>query len=214
MDLKRVCMVLGGLLVAIRLSGCSVVAQRSADEDGGRTTERGVLVDPVVSSVVLPGEFRKWQVITLPSTRYAPFRPVRHDAVQGVEVQAESSLSLLRWQLGAGVSPAQTLTFSWWVDDLLPGANLTAAELSDSPARLVLAFSGDRSRFSARNAMLSELSRALIGEELPYATLMYVWRIDLPLGQVLHSPRTDRVRTWWSNEARPTSEPGFTTSAM
>jgi hypothetical protein len=59
---------------------------------------------------------------------------------------------------------------------------------------LILAFDGDRSQFSAKNAMLSELSRALTGEEMPYATLMYVWSNQLPVGTVIINPRTDRVR--------------------
>lgn len=194
MDLKRGWMVWAGLFVVGCLSGCGVSPIRSADEEDGRTAEGIALGEPVGTSVLLPGEFRKWQVISLPGKRYAPFRPVEHEAVQGVEVNAVSSLSLLRWSLGAGLSPKRQLGFSWWVDGLVPGADLSDVESSDSPVRLVLAFDGDRARFSARNAMLSELSRALTGEEMPYATLMYVWSNDLPVGQVLHSPRTDRVR--------------------
>ena len=65
---------------------------------------------------------------------------------------------------------------------------------ADSPVRLVLAFEGDRSKFSMRNAMLSELARSLTGEELPYATLMYVWSNRHPQGTVIPSARTDRIR--------------------
>ena len=42
--------------------------------------------------------------------------------------------------------------------------------------------------------MQSELSRALLGEDMPYATLTYVWCNSRPIGTVLVSPRTDRVR--------------------
>jgi hypothetical protein len=42
--------------------------------------------------------------------------------------------------------------------------------------------------------MLSELARALTGEEMPYATLMYVWANEAPEGTVIRSPRTDRIR--------------------
>ena len=60
--------------------------------------------------------------------------------------------------------------------------------------RIVLAFEGDRSKFSGKNAMLSELARALTGEELPYATLMYVWCNTRKPGSVIVNPRTDRIR--------------------
>ncbi|MGI9134213.1 MAG: DUF3047 domain-containing protein, partial [Rhodoferax sp.] len=63
-----------------------------------------------------------------------------------------------------------------------------------SPVRLVLAFEGDRSQFSAKNAMLSELAHALTGEPMPYATMMYVWCNTRPPGSVILNPRTDRIR--------------------
>ena len=69
-----------------------------------------------------------------------------------------------------------------------------ARDADDAPVRLVLAFEGDRSRFSAKNAMLSELARALTGEEMPYATLMYVWCNKRAPGTVVRNPRTDRIR--------------------
>ena len=71
---------------------------------------------------------------------------------------------------------------------------MAVRESDDSPVRIVLAFEGDRSRFSAKNAMLSELSRTLTGEEMPYATLMYVWCNKREPGSVILNPRTDRIR--------------------
>jgi len=64
----------------------------------------------------------------------------------------------------------------------------------DSPVRLVLAFDGDRSQFSPKNAMLSELTHALTGQPMPFATLMYVWCNQRPVNSVIHNPRTDRIR--------------------
>jgi Protein of unknown function (DUF3047) len=42
--------------------------------------------------------------------------------------------------------------------------------------------------------MLSELSLLMTGEELPYATLMYVWCNKRSPGSVIINPRTDRIR--------------------
>jgi len=90
-------------------------------------------------------------------------------------------------QLGA-------LKFSWHVPALIDGADMGLRDADDSPVRVVLAFEGDRRQFSARNAMLNELSRALTGEEMPYATLMYVWCNHRPVGSVIANPRTDRIQ--------------------
>jgi hypothetical protein len=42
--------------------------------------------------------------------------------------------------------------------------------------------------------MLSELSHALSGRPMPYATLMYVWCNQRPVDSVIQNPRTDRIR--------------------
>ena len=44
--------------------------------------------------------------------------------------------------------------------------------------------------------MLSDLTEALTGEPLPYATLMYVWSNHHPVDSVIVNARTDRVRKW------------------
>jgi hypothetical protein len=42
--------------------------------------------------------------------------------------------------------------------------------------------------------LLAELTRTLMGEEMPYATLMYVWCNHRPAGTVIANARTDRVQ--------------------
>ena len=84
--------------------------------------------------------------------------------------------------------------FSWLVPSLIESADLTQRDRDDSPVRLVLAFEGDRKRFSPKDAMLSELAEAVSGEPMPYATLMYVWSNRLPPDAVVDNPRTTRIR--------------------
>ena len=91
-------------------------------------------------------------------------------------------------------SRLRSVRFSWKVPQLIADADLAQRDAADSPVRIILAFEGDRSRFSPRDAMLSELARAVTGEELPYATLMYVWCNQRPAGSVITSSRTDRIR--------------------
>ncbi len=86
------------------------------------------------------------------------------------------------------------LKFSWKVPALMAKADMSVKETDDCSVRVVLSFDGDRSKFSSKNAMLSELARLLTGEELPYATLMYVWSKNRPTGSVIVNPRTDRIR--------------------
>ena len=45
-----------------------------------------------------------------------------------------------------------------------------------------------------RTRMLFDLAEALTGEKPPFATLMYVWDANAPIGSVIINPRSDRIR--------------------
>jgi hypothetical protein len=141
-----------------------------------------------------PEQIARWQPMQLPGkqpTRYALAEQAGRAAVRA---QADSSVSMLRQPLRVEPHELGHLEFAWNVSALIDGADVGLRQSDDSPVRLVLAFDGDRSAFSAKNAVLSELAHAMTGEPLPYATLMYIWCNTRPVGTVVHSPRTDRIR--------------------
>ena len=138
--------------------------------------------------------WQDWSHQSLPGKTPTLFKNVRIDGRDAIAVDARSSASLLRHKLRVEPEGLGALRFSWKVPALMEDADLATREKDDAPVRLVLVFEGDRSRFSARDAALSELARMLTGEEMPYATLMYVWCNRREPGTVITSPRTDRIR--------------------
>lgn len=135
-----------------------------------------------------------WAPWRMPGKRFATFEPVLAWGQPAIRVKANRSVSILRQRYVAGLEGAGRLGFSWRIDALAGGADLSTAEADDSPARIVLAFDGDRSRLSPRMHRLSDMSRLLTGEDLPYATLAYVWsNTDAP-GTIVVNPRSDRIR--------------------
>ena len=130
----------------------------------------------------------------LPAKLRTAFQLEKHDQRLAVKAHAQSSASMLRQRLNVLPEQLGRLQFEWQIDGLIAQADMAERDSEDSPVRLILAFEGDRSRFSAKNAMLSELTETLTGEPLPYATLMYVWCNHRPVGSVIVNPRTDRVR--------------------
>jgi hypothetical protein len=138
--------------------------------------------------------WHNWQHRTLPGKQATHYRFDTSDGRAVVAVQADTSVSLLRQNVRREASDLGSLQFSWKVPALITDADLAQRDKADSPVRLVLAFEGDRSTFSMKNAMLSELSLALTGEPMPYATLMYVWCNTRAVGTVLPDPNTDRIR--------------------
>ncbi len=136
----------------------------------------------------------QWEHYTLPGKQSSRYTYARKDGRDAIEVVSSSAASAKRQKLHVPADELGILRFSWNVPALIEKADMARADSDDSAVRIVLIFEGDRSRFSARNAMLSELARTLTGEELPYATLMYVWCNRRPVGEVIVNPRTDRIR--------------------
>lgn len=135
-----------------------------------------------------------WQHLKFPGKTATRFGYARKDGREAVAVSANSSVSMMRKTVRVEPGDLGNVRFSWQVPELIADADMLSRDADDSPVRIVLAFEGDRSKFSQRNALLSELSRTLTGEEMPYATLMYVWCNKRAPGTVLSSPRTDRIR--------------------
>jgi hypothetical protein len=176
-----------GALLAFGLSGCAL------HQDGLQTN--AVLTKPVDAPLLFsPQDTLRWTPVLLPAKLRTAFQLEKHDQRIAVKADAQSSASMLRQRLNVPPDQLGRLQFQWQIEGLIAQADMGDRDSEDSPVRLILAFEGDRSRFSAKNAMLSDLTEALTGEPLPYATLMYVWCNHRPVESVIVNPRTDRVR--------------------
>ena len=147
-----------------------------------------------VAPGLMPGPAPAWHHHKLPGKQVNQFTPVFVDGRDAMLVQSDTSASLLRQRVHIPAQKLGNVKFSWKVPALIANADMAFRDTDDSPVRIVLAFEGDRSRFSNKNALLSELSHTLTGEPLPFATLMYVWCNTRPPGSVILNPRTDRIR--------------------
>ena len=186
------------ICLLLQLSACAVVPTTDDVPEGG-VTRNAWTASPLqtgVNSATLPesSTLPVWQHTRLPGKQATEFSYSLSDGRHAMAVHAKSSASMLRQALHVPSARLGAVSFSWKVPELIATADMALREADDSPVRIVLAFEGDRAKFSAKNAMLSELSHAITGEPLPYATLMYVWCNTRAPGTVIVNPRTDRIR--------------------
>lgn len=177
---------LGLLLCASLLAGCASTRPSPAmgDSDWVRQTRVAGIDAPLAWSHKLFGDRKP-----------TDYRPVEHAGRPAMLARSEAGNSTLRapLMLPAGRVPDR-LSFSWFVPALNDKADLMDSETDDAVVRVILSFDGDRSRFTARDHVLSELAQLITGEPLPYATLMYVWDNRYPVGTVIPNPHTQRIR--------------------
>jgi hypothetical protein len=142
-----------------------------------------------------PAGAADWQPLALPGKAPTRYEWGEKEGRPALMARAERSASMWRKRL---VDPAlqrpREAHFSWWVQDLIPAADLGDVDLGDAPARVLFGFDGDVGRLPLRTRMMFDMAQALTGESPPYATLMYVWDASRPVGTVLTHPRSDRIR--------------------
>ena len=196
----------GGLMSPLGLAGCSLALALLCG--GCAVSPKPGLVDapdtvrladnPVQSpwalGSALAGVVSVWEHQHFPGKTASHYRYVYNDGRHALRAQTQASASLFRKKIRLPALALGEVQFSWKVPALIANADMALREADDSPVRLVLVFEGDRSKFSMKNAMLSELAHSMTGEPMPYATLMYVWCNTRAPGSVIINPRTDRIR--------------------
>jgi hypothetical protein len=190
------------LMGALVLAGCGSLPPTSYEATDPtepvvavRTPSISVAKRLAMDSLLLtPATSPAWRYMPLPGKTIAAFQPVVVAERAALQVKANRSVSILRQRFEPALPAVGQLSFSWKASALPTLADMSDIDRDDSSVRIVLSFDGDRSRLSPRTHRLSEMSRLLTGEELPYATLMYVWCPVHPPGTVLVNPRTDRIR--------------------
>jgi Protein of unknown function (DUF3047) len=137
-----------------------------------------------------------WQPWTLSRfKRMTEYRLVRGDDGH-VVVQAEAQGSASGLISYLDVDPAKTpwLSWRWKVPDLIDAADNTRAAVEDSPVRIVVAFDGDADKLDFEEKAIAQRVKLLTGREMPYATMMYIWENKQPVGEVIPSAHTTRVK--------------------
>jgi hypothetical protein len=183
-------MLLAWGLTFLFLQGCSSL-QPVAKVNSHEPTQAK---DQDTATIWQPEDQVKWDLVKIPGKVPTQYSVVRLSNRRTLMASASSSASMLRKDLRIEPEQLNALNFSWQIQKLIEGADMAHRDYDDSPVRLVLAFDGDRSQFSPKNAVLSELTHALSGRPMPYATLMYVWCNQRPVDSVIQNPRTDRIR--------------------
>ena len=187
-----------GLVALALLGGCAAPNSGGDYADEADAVPAPVVLSPqarVLASALLRTPVKpEWSVYRWPGKRVAAFEVDRVMGRDALRVDSRGTVSVLRQRFEPALKSAGMLRFSWKAQSLPAGADLRDSGKEDAAVRVVLAFDGDRSLLSERAQRLSDLSLALTGEPLPYATLVYVWSETEPVGTVIHNPRTDRIR--------------------
>ncbi len=195
--------ILPALLVAsVMAGGCatapegSLLASSEVVRDLPRETGERVEVGSFsrkVAGAALPDYWQHY--IILPSKPRTGYALVQTDNGVALEASADRSASGKVRRIRIDPLRHQRLEWRWRVGNLIPGADTRHPATDDSPARLIVSFHGDEKKLDFGHRTQMRLARALSGQSLPFATLMYVWSNKHPVGTVIENPHIDRIRS-------------------
>jgi len=189
------------LVLGVALAGCTAVP---VDELLASTSivaelerESGALIEAARFSEGRPGEVQPgWgRFVVSPFATKSAYALVESGPGVVLEGRADGSASgfyrriridparhpLIEWRWRVLQSPAE-------VDPRVPARD-------DSPARVIVAFHGDMKRLDIGERFALRLYKALTGEKMPYAIIMYSWSSNAPVGTVTANDQTGKIQT-------------------
>jgi hypothetical protein len=111
-----------------------------------------------------------------------------------LSANAKKSASGLAVKLKPRSSQHLWLEWEWKATGSLDKANNLDRYADDAPLRILVAFDGDRSKLTLKDKMVGELAQIMSGQEMPYATLMYIWSPNGQLNQIKPNSHTNRIK--------------------
>jgi hypothetical protein len=141
---------------------------------------------------VSPSGWRVWQISGM--KRPTEYQLVDYEGRTVVFARANASASGLVFPIAIDLAEFPLLHWHWKVPALIDGADNAKRHTEDSPVRVVVAFDGDKSRFSFDDRIFADQFRLFTKQELPYALLMYIWENRAPVGTVIDNLHTGRIK--------------------
>lgn len=149
-------------------------------------------------SAAAPGEPpAPWRVVSVfkgkkPLTR---FEITEVDGNKVLRVEAEKSYGTLVHALPPeSPAPGTLLRWRWRLDEPLLSADLRRKSGDDSPLKVCALFDMPMDQLGFMDRQLLRIGRSISGEDLPSATLCYVWDHALPPGTLLRNAFTAGLR--------------------
>jgi hypothetical protein len=136
-----------------------------------------------------------WQTVLLSSNKQpTEYTLVADEGVVVLRASAKGSASILAWRTDFDPRAFPMLSWRWKVTKSIAGADTRARRSEDSPARVMISFSGNPASLKAGDRAAGALAEAISGHALPYAVLMYIWGAKVPPESTTVSALTSRIR--------------------
>ncbi len=184
---------LAELLLVLSLTGCALHPAKPLSADSIQKNAGNSLA--VFSGNPVGGLPEGWEpMIILRNKKQTHYQLVSKDDRTVLHARADAASSGLMHQVVLDPAAQPWLHWRWKIANLVRSANNTQRGTEDSPVRIILGFDGDKDSLPFTDQILFETAKVVTGYDFPYATLMYIWENSAPVGTVIRSPHSGRIR--------------------
>ena len=186
--------------IAISLAGCAGLTGNSVENEAGQAFN----ADQLPSQEDLPKFSVEKSKNGMPDGwhfyRIAPYKKntiYRLEKYQGRTVLAansKTSASGLAVKLRPRSVQNLWLQWEWKAVGAIPQADNAQSQYDDAPLRILVAFDGNKSNLPLKEKLTFEMASLISGQEMPDATVMYVWSGKNSVNTVLNNAHTSRVK--------------------
>jgi hypothetical protein len=139
-----------------------------------------------------------------PYKRNTVYRLENYQGRTVLKANSKTSASGLAVKLRPRSAPNLWLQWEWKAVGAIPQADNADSQRDDAPLRLLVAFDGNKSKLPLKEKLTFEMAHLISGQEMPYATVMYIWSGKNAPNTVLNNAHTSRVKmivvdSGWSN---------------
>ena len=188
------------LVMLMALAGCAGFGGDSVQDESGQA------FDP--SKLTAQDELPKFSAQTARNGmphgwnfyRIAPYKKntvYRLENYQGrtvLSANSKTSVSGLAVKLRPRQANNLWLQWEWKALSAIPEADNAERYHDDAPLRILVAFDGNKSKLPLKEKMNFEMANLISGQEMPYATLMYIWSGKSAVDTIINNAHTSRVK--------------------
>lgn len=188
------------LAISLVLVGCTGFGGGRVQDESGQAFN----VDQIAAQDDLPkfsaqkpqeGMPSGWSFYRIaPNKKNTIYRLENYQGRTVLSANSKTSASGLIVKLRPKVAQNLWLKWDWKATGPIPGADNTERFHDDAPLRILVAFDGNKSKLSLKDKMTFEMANLISGQEMPYATLMYIWSTKSPVNSILDNPHTSRIK--------------------
>ncbi len=186
--------------IVFALTGCAGLGGGSVQNESGQTFN----VDQMPAQEELPkfsaetvrdGMPNGWNFYRIaPYKKNTVYRLENYQGKTVLSANSKTSASGLAVKLRPRQANNLWLQWEWKALGAIPEADNADGVRDDAPLRILVAFDGNKSKLPLKEKMTFEMANLISGQEMPYATLMYIWSGKSPVDTIITNAHTSRIK--------------------